>query len=1425
MPYGVKRRHSSFKGDSSWDGVPATPPPPRNYKRRKVQADPGRNLPAPIPLSSTERTQSDDPGCALKLYGFPEDITLAEVQETLEEFFDDDEFTDCTAGATVNFSVRFLGHGRGITALVTLPFSSLEDAYWEYGKRIFVEGQRAPIKVSQEPLNPWLLDGKLVEHLRTTPYKSSAAAVKEAALRKRLETRIPVSRFSFGVWSQEPDQRIGGGSFSAEYPVEGDPSPRSSIGSISIWYDSDRRAILVQRIGRPDETVPDGSSGDPIQIAARPLIIARVRNISRIQLCTNPPGFFLDMRHPLIFEDDDPDDPDERLRFHCFDAIHARFEGSVSKSIFVQFGDFTYQQWISSMKVIPHIPHISDEMAKPVAFHAGKLYSLKWLHTLRTWYAELPLEIALRCEQAVRSHILRPEDILYCKDPINAAIEQSGVKIAALTVQHLSDFMASPKGRDALSSIDLEDAAGRVEQLHGLLMQAGEKAVNEVRYGKRWANPDVALCHHIYVTPTSFIVEPPQRDRSNRVLRKYPDHQHHFLRVSFSDEGGHGSRLKRGRFSSVEFSTFVGQFVGDVLSNGLQIAGRNFEWLGYSTSALKDHQMLFMTPFTIDSENGEDLITAQRIRDEMGIFSAELRKQPAKFGARLGQAFTATNSSIEIPAEAIKVVDDIKRNNYCFTDGAGEMSPELAREIWSSVKRRRGRNTSAIPPSAFQARFGGCKGVWMVNPQLKGLQILCRKSQMKYESNERGFDIANTSERPTKTFLNRPLVKLLEDLGVSTDTLLGLQSRAITSIERAQQSFQLASKLLRDKSLGTQFRASTLMLNMTEMLDLDFTASPHQHIDFWKSVTMLAITHSLRDLKYKARIPVEGPTLIGVCDTFGILKKNEVYVKVVEKGVAQDALKGTVAITRSPLAQAIGEVPAYSPLASLTNVLVFSAEGERPLSNMLGGGDLDGDLFNVITDPQLHPQVIASAGSYEAVQPHVLDEPCKIDDMADFVVDYIVGTTRHLEIADISKNGSFDEDCLRLAQLASQAVDFQKSGVPVEYSELPKGRSKFRPDFLARAEDDVLTDCYPSTKALGRLFRAVPIQKYARPNEEDRGKVDASVLFKALQETTGRFPHLPLTLCEPFELEADWGASAATFCDLTEKIAFRNSPARDSNLKLLEEELFLGTLGSSQRLESDDYNLVYRARMQVAEVVRTLRREIKDLDREDAEADDSDDEEAISPRGAPAPPVSRAVKQAERRKILLDRLGLLPDYNTQSSTSSEPTLAVSSTVSPPNDEEAEPSSDDEVVEITRPDDIEEIRQRQRRRSSSRLGSQHQGGTSGSSKDKAIVISDSEEEISHPGNSGDEDENADIADDESVLEATTPSKPAAKADVDLVVIQRAFNACHYALGGLSEDGVVPYGLRLFAYVALDVLLATIRRRTAFGAPVKQEAQAE
>lgn len=73
----------------------------------------------------------------------------------------------------------------------------------------------------------------------------------------------------------------------------------------------------------------------------------------------------------------------------------------------------------------------------------------------------------------------------------------------------------------------------------------------------------------------------------------------------------------------------------------------------------------------------------------------------------------------------------------------------------------------------------------------------------------------------------------------------------------------------------------------------------------------------------------------------------------------------------------------------LTELLI---QGTRPLPSMLGGGDLDGDVYNLIplNDlPEFFPAQTYEPALYNPAPKKVLDRPSTMDDVADFVVDYI----------------------------------------------------------------------------------------------------------------------------------------------------------------------------------------------------------------------------------------------------------------------------------------------------------------------------------------------------------------------------------------------------------------------------------------------------
>jgi hypothetical protein len=251
-----------------------------------------------------------------------------------------------------------------------------------------------------------------------------------------------------------------------------------------------------------------------------------------------------------------------------------------------------------------------------------------------------------------------------------------------------------------------------------------------------------------------------------------------------------------------------------------------------------------------------------------------------------------------------------------------------------------------------------------LDPTLGGDKLCLRPSMVKFEGSEdRNIEICNWASR-LPMFLNRPLIKVLEDRGVRglpmlfrygvltvsqvTDhTFLSLQRQAVNRLRDCSKDSLLAAHFLRRRGISSPSLKLPWIFESLKSLRMDFWDSP-----FLKQAMELSLVGDLRDIKYRGRIPIKkGLTLVGVLDETKYLEEGEIFISTEKRNGRVKVIKGRVLITRSPvhhpgdvqMVNAIS-VPQNSPLRLLRNCVVFSQKGDRPLPSKLSGGDLDGGM-------------------------------------------------------------------------------------------------------------------------------------------------------------------------------------------------------------------------------------------------------------------------------------------------------------------------------------------------------------------------------------------------------------------------------------------------------------------------------------------------
>ncbi|KAJ5538290.1 hypothetical protein N7494_007769 [Penicillium frequentans] len=583
------------------------------------------------------------------------------------------------------------------------------------------------------------------------------------------------------------------------------------------------------------------------------------------------------------------------------------------------------------------------------------------------------------------------------------------------------------------------------------------------------------------VTPTTIYYSTPTVDTSNRVTRRYIEFAERFLRVRFTDEVTQG-RI-HSSFNDSNDETFTR--VKRTLTRGITIGDRHYEFLAFGNSQFREHGAYFFAP----TPN----LTAAHIRAWMGQFNHI--RNIAKCAARLGQCFSTTRPVSGCGVD-IKMCQEVVRNGFTFSDGVGKISKFLAEMTVTDldIQTRTGK-----PPSAFQFRLGGCKGLLVVSSDPRPKEIHIRPSQLKFEAEAAGLEIIRWSRYYPAT-LNRQMILALSALRIPDRVFHQKLNMMLEDLNLAMSQVEPAVR-----QLHRFVDPNHITISLARMVKEGFMQTNEP---FVTSMLQLWKAWHLKNIKEKAHIVIDqGANLFGCMDEKGVLKGQfnqstnirtasyeeriaaipEIFMQVCRlEGCKPEVIKGLCILARNPSLHA-GDIRVVNAvdkpeLRHLCDVVVLPKTGDRDLASMCSGGDLDGDDYMVLWDQDLIPQNWFMAPmKYTSNKAPDLSHDVTVDEITSFFVTYMKNDSlpriahAHMAHADKLPYGILEQKCQQLAKLHSDAVDYVKTGSVANMDRDLEPRQW--PHFMEKKHKRP-EQIYHSIKILGQIYDAVETKDF-----------------------------------------------------------------------------------------------------------------------------------------------------------------------------------------------------------------------------------------------------------------------------------------------------------------------------------------------------------
>jgi len=434
-----------------------------------------------------------------------------------------------------------------------------------------------------------------VERLRTTARKDHELERKEEEEEKEVSKPVRILSIAWGLECRD-------GVFSVEME-------RRLVGGQTVFSGTKKTLEISSANAQPDLRIR--------------ISFHSIRTIT-VDKSSSPPSLYLTLNSPPSYELHHPPppppppgvDPSRPLlptKRSSFDDEHARIAPYVI-DLRIEF---------------PVIPELDQFLRKASKIHLGgrvvhensipvaqrNLYSLANFSLLDRWYRKINISLAIQADALVRNSSLDPTELLALRLEIERMVRDSrmGVDGAVEVLRRFSfeTWRLSPGHDD-------EGKWQEAETTMELLREISEEFVSSPSKGGT-SEDDLSLFHcvHLVHTPTSFFISGRQPERTNRIIRKYFQHRRRFLRVSFrfvqnlSDLRASQTISRSDIFFSrpsflcfsnrtelhelyqldreIQYVAFLQDRIGGAFKKGIKVGGREFEFLGYSGSSLKDH--------------------------------------------------------------------------------------------------------------------------------------------------------------------------------------------------------------------------------------------------------------------------------------------------------------------------------------------------------------------------------------------------------------------------------------------------------------------------------------------------------------------------------------------------------------------------------------------------------------------------------------------------------------------------------------------------------------------------------------------------------------------------------------------------------------------------------------------------------------------